>query len=53
MKYAAWFGALSGVRSMMNVPAVVSTTACFGGEVCADTVRLKPDTTYAQRVAAE
>ena len=28
---------------MMNVPAVVSTTACFGGAVCAETVRLKPD----------
>src|SRR4051812_39225084 len=29
MKYAVWFGAVSGVRSITNVPAVVSTTACF------------------------
>src|SRR4051812_18259236 len=28
----------------MKVPRLVSTTACLGG-VCADTVRLKPDTT--------
>src|SRR6185503_7578943 len=34
MKYATWFGAVSGVRSMMKVPIVVSITACLGG-VCA------------------
>ncbi len=39
MKYAAWFGAVSGVRSMTNVPELVSTTACFGGD-CATIVAL-------------
>src|SRR5215831_18196391 len=47
MKYAVVFGAASGARSITNVPAEVSTTACFGA--CADCARarLKPDTTYA------
>src|ERR1700733_11378172 len=34
MKYAVCLGAAAGSRSRTNVPAMVSTTACFGG-VCA------------------
>src|SRR5581483_2903917 len=49
MKYAAVFGADSGVRSMTNVPAVVSTTACFG--VCA-AVRHRPNARQAATTTA-